>query len=121
MSSGLRAGPLKVDAGYGCPECLVQELLRDCAPVSVTAAAFLIRLLRVEWISIGKRVAILSQQLLRPTVLRTPGNFLIGCKQASPWQRMLTGPGIEESSRAADFCRSRQIALLGVFASHPQA
>jgi hypothetical protein len=45
----------------------VQELLRDCAPVSVTAAAFLIHLLRVEWSFTGKRVAILSQQLLRPT------------------------------------------------------
>jgi hypothetical protein len=46
----------------------VQELLRDCAPVSVSAAAFLIRLLRVEWSFTGKRVAILSQQLLRPTI-----------------------------------------------------
>jgi hypothetical protein len=67
VSSGLPAGPSKVHAGYGCPECLVQELLRDCAPVSATAAAFLIRLLRVEWSFTGKRVAILSQQLLRPT------------------------------------------------------
>jgi hypothetical protein len=49
----------------------VQELLRDCAPVSVTAAAFLIHLLRVEWSFTGKRVAILSQQLLRPTVGRS--------------------------------------------------
>jgi hypothetical protein len=46
---------------------LVQELLRDCAPVSVTAAAFLIHLLRVEWSFGGNRVAILFQQLLRPT------------------------------------------------------
>jgi hypothetical protein len=68
LSSRLRAGPSEVDPGYGCPDWLVQQLLRACAPVSITAAAFLIRLLRVEWSHTGKRVAILSQQLLRPTV-----------------------------------------------------